>query len=473
MTCLTYNTLLQPSPVPEPPNDFITRRLLNITEGEGLLLKFRTDLMPLFPFVILPEVSFAEPRNESPFLLLCIMTACLEHKPALQQKLELEARAVVSTRIVMSMERDMDLLGGYWFISLVYLLLQMAMTIVVGLGLDRHDNFSMQRISRSEKQTEESQGTSALFDSGRTTCLLPRAFLGCYYPLLLTNKTKTSIFRRQLTMKHTDWVECCAHSLGQRAEYPYPTDQSLKALIEIQALVQKSEREDEDPTHEMSKDELFQSIDLLENRIERLLAQGPQFNTWSLRLELNATPVLVLGHTLRQQRDVHAQHEHEKQHFLTIARSALNIVTVFLASPASVARNLPMSSYTTIWYGLLVLSKLSLLSDTTTKDKTVEVHHKDIHDLGLAVLQKMEAMSRGDDPHSVRDRGNTSIARDAENANTLQQSVPEDPFGDKEPAAAVTEDCDATVWQQMVQDLTWIGWPVEQQQSAVDLAYMP
>lgn len=56
-----------------------------------------------------------------------------------------------------------------------------------------------------------------------------------------------------------------------------------------------------------------------------------------------------------------------------------------------------MSSYTTIWYGLLVLSKLSLLSDTTTKDKTVEVHHKDIHDLGLAVLQKMEAMSRGDD----------------------------------------------------------------------------
>lgn len=80
-------------------------------------------------------------------------------------------------------------------------------------------------------------------------------------------------------MKHTDWVECCAHSLGQRAEYPYPTDQSLKALIEIQALVQKSEREDEDPTHEMSKDELFQSIDLLENRIERLLAQGPQFNT--------------------------------------------------------------------------------------------------------------------------------------------------------------------------------------------------
>lgn len=183
------NTSLQPSPVPEPPNDLITRRLLNITEGEGLLLKFRTDLMPLFPFVIIPEVSFAELRNESLFLLLCIMTACLEHKPALQQKSELEARAVASTRIVMSMERDMDLLGGllvhiawhhyHWrtYHTQVYLLLQMAMAIVVGLGLDRYDNFSMQRISRSEKQTEESH-------KGQELYLTPdgkRAFLGCYY----------------------------------------------------------------------------------------------------------------------------------------------------------------------------------------------------------------------------------------------------------------------------------------------------
>ena len=185
----TGNTSLQPSPVPEPLNDFITRGLLNITEGEELLLKFRTDLMHLFPFVIIHRVSFVELRKQSPFLLLCIMTACLEHKPALQQKLEFEARTVVSTRIVMNMERDMDLLRGllvhiawyhyHWrtYHTQVYILLQMAMVIVVDLGLDRYDNFKMQRSPRDDKGTEESHKGQALY-------LTPdgqRAFLGCYY----------------------------------------------------------------------------------------------------------------------------------------------------------------------------------------------------------------------------------------------------------------------------------------------------
>ncbi|PYH84160.1 hypothetical protein BO82DRAFT_399818 [Aspergillus uvarum CBS 121591] len=72
-----------------------------------------------------------------------------------------------------------------------------------------------------------------------------------------------------------------------------------------------------------------------------------------------------------------------------------NIVTGFLASPASVTPNLPMFSYTSVGYGLLVLSKLSLLSDTATKGQAVDVHPKDIHNLGLAAMQRMEATSRG------------------------------------------------------------------------------
>ncbi|SPB48801.1 hypothetical protein CAN33_0035750 [Aspergillus niger] len=275
-------------------------------------------------------------------------------------------------------------------------------------------------------------------------------------------------------MKHTDWVEYCADSLGQRAEYP--TDQSLKALIKIQSLAQQSELEFEDPIRAMSKDELFQSMDVLENQIEHLLVQETQCNTWSLRLELNAIPAIVLGHALRRQRDVH--HQYEKQQLLTIARSAFNIVTVFLASPASVTPNLPMFSYTSIWYGLLVLSKLSLLSDAATKGKAVEVYNRDIHNLGLAAMQKMEAMSRRNDvwdncravigsmlswlessriqPQSIQVRGDTSNTQDAENPHMLPQPIPEDPPRATE-SAAVVEDWDATVWQHMLQDLTWIG----------------
>lgn len=183
------NTSLQPSPAPEPFNDFITRGLLTITEGEELLLRFRTDLMPLFLFVIIPGRSFVELREQSPFLLLCVITACLEHKPTLQQKLEFEARTVVSTRIVMNMERDMDLLRGllvhiewyhyHWriYYTQVYMRLQMALTIVVNLGLDRYNNFIMQNIPDNGKGTEE-------LHKGQGFYLTPdgqRAFLGCYY----------------------------------------------------------------------------------------------------------------------------------------------------------------------------------------------------------------------------------------------------------------------------------------------------
>ncbi|RAH46053.1 uncharacterized protein BO95DRAFT_431598 [Aspergillus brunneoviolaceus CBS 621.78] len=467
------NTSTHPSSIPEPLHKSITRGLLSITEGEELLSKFRTELMPLFPFVIVPEASFVELGKQSPFLLLCIITACLEHRPDLQQKLELEARAVISTRIVMNMERDMDLLRGllvhiawyhyHWRVyhTQVYMLLQMAMAIVVDFGLDRCDNFRMQRHYPEEKEAEEPHKAQALY-------LTPdgqRAFLECYY--------------------------LCSN-LGQRAEYP--TDQSLKALIEIQSLARRSEPEVEDPIHAMSTDELSRSMDILENRIEHRLVQKIQCNTWALRLELNAMPAIVLGHALRQQKDDPRQYE--KQQLLTIARSAFNTVTVFLASPASITPNLPMFSYTSIWYGLLVLSKLSLLSDAATKGKAVDVRPKDIHNLGLAAMQKMATMSRNDDvwdkcravigsmlswlessrarPHSTPDRGDTRtpFTQHAENAHISPQPTPDDPPRAPGFAAAVAEDWDATVWQQMLHDLTWIGLPVEQP-FAVDLAYLP
>lgn len=138
-----------------------------------------------------------------------------------------------------------------------------------------------------------------------------------------------------------------------------------------------------------------------------------------------------------------------------------------------------MFSYTTIWYGLLVLSKLSLLSDAGTEGKAV--YNKDVYNLGLAAMQKMEAMSRGDNvwdncravigsmiswlessrtqPQSMQVPGTT---KDAGNAHMLPQPIPED-FPRLTESAAVAEDWDAMVWQQMLQDLTWIGPPVEQQ----------
>ncbi|PWY74075.1 hypothetical protein BO83DRAFT_426731 [Aspergillus eucalypticola CBS 122712] len=473
------------SPKPKWRNDFIDRELLNIAEGEELLLKFRTDLMPLFPFVLIHEVNFGELREKSPFLLLCIMSACLEHKPALQQRFEFEVRSVISTRIMMNMERDMDILRGllvhiawshyHWrnYHTQVYMLLQMAMAIVVDLGLDRYDNLRMRHIYDHGEDMEGSQREQVL-------CLTPdgqRAFLGCYYLC-----SKASIFRRQLNMKYTDWVNHCAECLGQRAEYP--SDQYIKALIEIQLLARKSELELENPAHATNNDELFQSIDVLENKIEQLFVQNKKCNTWALRLELNATPAIVLGHALSQ-RDRH--HQYNQRRLLRIARSAFNIVTVFLATPTSVTPNLPMFSYTSIWYGLLVLSKLSLLSDAAKEDNSLEVHSRDIHNLGLAAMQKMETISRGKDvwdncravigsmlswleksrtkSKEIQLHKESSRKQEVENPDLLPEPVPED--SPLVTVSAVTEDWDATVWHQMLQDLTWIGGIPVEQQSAV------
>lgn len=96
-------------------------------------------------------------------------------------------------------------------------------------------------------------------------------------------------------------------------------------------------------------------------------------------------------------------------------------------------------------------------------------------------MQKMETMSRGDNvwdncravigsmiswlessrgqPQSMQAPGNT---KDAGDAHMLPQPTPEDAPRPTE-SAAVAEDWDATVRQQMLQDLTWIGLPVEQQ----------
>ncbi|KAH2148102.1 hypothetical protein KXV68_001393 [Aspergillus fumigatus] len=303
----------------------------------------------------------------------------------------------------------------------------------------------MRRSPSDGKGTEESHKGQALY-------LTPdgqRAFLWCYYLC-----SKASIFRRQLTMEHTGWVDYCAASFGQRAEYP--SDQSLRALIEIQSLARQSELEFDDPIHAVSEDELFQSMGILENRIEhpsRAGKTGPC--VWSSTQFLPLFSDMFFADKERFIDSI------EKDRLLTIARSAFNIVTVFLASPALVTPNLPIFIYTTIWYGLLVLSKLNLLSDTATESKVV--YNKDVSNLGLAAMQKMETnvtwrQRLGQLPCSdwIYD------LMDAGDAHMLPQPTPEDAPRPTE-SAAVAEDWDATVRQQMLQDLTWIGLPVEQQ----------
>lgn len=174
---------------PSNTDDFISKGLLTLSEADELLHKFRKHKMHHFPFVIIPEgVSASTLRRDSPFLFLCISTACLEHDPALQEQLEREIREVVGTCLIMEMRRDMDLLQGllvhiawyhyHWktYHTQAYMLLQIAIMVVADLGLDKDENFRMQAIPSDGKEPEQSQGYEI-----HQTSAGQRALLGCYY----------------------------------------------------------------------------------------------------------------------------------------------------------------------------------------------------------------------------------------------------------------------------------------------------
>ncbi|KAB8224916.1 hypothetical protein BDV33DRAFT_187882 [Aspergillus novoparasiticus] len=144
------------------PGDLLTIGILTLAQCNRLLDKFRMVKMPQFPFVIIPDsMNAISLRQEYPFLFVAIMTVSTEDRPSLQKNLNHEVKRTISTRIIMNNERNIDLLLGllvytawyhyHWESMLphMYLFLQLTITMVADLGLDRQPNFTMQNIAAS------------------------------------------------------------------------------------------------------------------------------------------------------------------------------------------------------------------------------------------------------------------------------------------------------------------------------------
>ncbi|OOF91733.1 hypothetical protein ASPCADRAFT_56431 [Aspergillus carbonarius ITEM 5010] len=156
-------------------------------------------------------------RQRSPFLLLCIVTVCMEHKPLLQHKLEALVRETAATRLIVKSERNLDLLLGllvhcawfhyHWRTTHIhkYMLLEMAHMVVVDLGIDKDENIRMQPIPQEGADTQRHHQNPTE----------QRALLGCYH-LCCTS----TLFRRQVTMRHTKWIQQCVEDLARKPEYP-------------------------------------------------------------------------------------------------------------------------------------------------------------------------------------------------------------------------------------------------------------
>ena len=77
-------------------------------------------------------------------------------------------------------------------------------------------------------------------------------------------------------MKHNDWIQHCTQTLAQRGEYP--SDQCLKALIDIESLARQSDPEAQHSTGPMTWDQASQAMKRKQSEIEQLISQQTHSN---------------------------------------------------------------------------------------------------------------------------------------------------------------------------------------------------
>jgi hypothetical protein len=114
--------------------DVITKGLVTFEEAEQCLEFFRAQA-PRFPFVLLnPRASVGSIRRERLFLLLSILAVATQANPKLQEQIELELRESLSKRVVVNMEKSLEVLQGL----LVYLTWLVIPEILLGsLDVDK------------------------------------------------------------------------------------------------------------------------------------------------------------------------------------------------------------------------------------------------------------------------------------------------------------------------------------------------
>ncbi|KAJ9613073.1 hypothetical protein H2200_003014 [Cladophialophora chaetospira] len=331
--------------------DVIESGTLSITTADALLNKYKRVHSKYFPFVIVaPEVDAGTLRVQSPVLFLAVMTTCVEGDHTLQRRLGVEMKRILSERIIVGNERDLDLLQGllvllgwnhYHFSPMrkqLYMLLQMAVGLVIDLDLDR-----------------------------------------------------LAIMRKELAMTHTTWIDNCCHILD--VEQELPTDIYVTALVNARRLVQtvgdrfsygdvSAIRLQNDVVIEMSVNSFKKTVEQLESTPAFSYAHG----NYSLILELKA--LLITIHEAALYRDRDANSPSQNSHLWDLLTSARAYLHYVLSIPRDAITVLPATFFNLLPYALIVLSTVSRLPSTAGWDSSIAKREADVVNLGLRVKTK-------------------------------------------------------------------------------------
>ncbi|EDO03880.1 hypothetical protein SS1G_06361 [Sclerotinia sclerotiorum 1980 UF-70] len=179
---------LSPTPlkeIPLPlPSKYIPGRKLTLSQATHLLNSYIPKL-PFFPFVTLPaNPTIPTLSQQSPFLLLAILTTAAIPHPYLHHQLDQEFRRVLSLKLIVNSQKSLDYLLGLlvyiaWYpmhtkpkSNPCFTYMNLANSLAVDLGLDKAEpqtnifgEFDLKGLVRSD---------------GRWTTEAKRAYMGCY-----------------------------------------------------------------------------------------------------------------------------------------------------------------------------------------------------------------------------------------------------------------------------------------------------
>ncbi|KAJ8113430.1 hypothetical protein OPT61_g4427 [Boeremia exigua] len=229
----------QSSPPVAGEGDIIDDDVVSVERAETLLEMYKTDMMPHFPFVIIPPHTTAgDIRRGKPFLFLAIISVACYHDLQTQDKLYHRFKYMVSDKVLYGGDECLDLqyLQGL-LVALAWnqfhgrsknysQYLQLAISIAVDLRLDRKPIH--------QKSNEGSKRDPIARDmyrgEGNTDSAAQRAAAGLISKLL----------DKMNTFACTSFIEEGCLALQQKAEYR--TDKDLYYVIRLQRIIETTDQ---------------------------------------------------------------------------------------------------------------------------------------------------------------------------------------------------------------------------------------
>jgi hypothetical protein len=105
------NVLLPPDSPDCAPSAWIDLFVKNDVEADLMLQTYRSEIQPLFPFVvILPSITFTLLRQEKPLLVLAILMVSCRHDQVRQTTIAKKLRELISHKMLIKGERNLDIL---------------------------------------------------------------------------------------------------------------------------------------------------------------------------------------------------------------------------------------------------------------------------------------------------------------------------------------------------------------------------